>query len=106
MATIPVKVLKDKNQEAFVPFTVTDAVFVPDSDQNISDFLEAQIERINEAIANLEDYDRLDNKPQINNVELTGNVSLDDLGVQPEGDYPEDALTNNDIDNLINQFAE
>ena len=106
MANIPIKILKDKNREEFVPFTLTDAVFVPDTDETISDFLDTQVARIDEALANLGDYDSLDNKPQINSVELTGNISLDDLGVQPEGDYPDDALTNNDIDNLINGFAE
>lgn len=33
------------------------------------------------------DYTELENKPQINNVELTGNKSLNDLGIQPAGDY-------------------
>ena len=33
------------------------------------------------------DYTQLTNKPQINSVELTGNKSLSDIGVQPAGDY-------------------
>ena len=33
------------------------------------------------------DYSDLENKPKINNVELNGNKSLQDLGVQPRGDY-------------------
>ena len=33
------------------------------------------------------DYNILDNKPQINNVELTGNKTLDELNIQPKGDY-------------------
>ena len=33
------------------------------------------------------DYNVLDNKPQINNVELTGNKTLDELNIQPKGDY-------------------
>lgn len=32
-------------------------------------------------------YDSLQNKPQINNIELTGNKSLEDLGIQAAGDY-------------------
>lgn len=32
-------------------------------------------------------YEELENKPKINNVELIGNVSLDKLNVQPKGDY-------------------
>lgn len=33
------------------------------------------------------DYNVLDNKPQINNIELTGNKTLDELNIQPKGDY-------------------
>lgn len=33
------------------------------------------------------DYTDLTNKPKINNVELKGNKSLNDLGIQPEGNY-------------------
>ena len=50
MAIIPIKVLKDKNQEAFLPFTITDAVFIPDTNKTITDALEEQEERIDEAI--------------------------------------------------------
>lgn len=32
-------------------------------------------------------YDDLENKPSINSVELSGNKSLADLGIQPSGDY-------------------
>lgn len=32
-------------------------------------------------------YDQLSNKPQINDIELVGNKSLDELGIQPAGDY-------------------
>lgn len=33
------------------------------------------------------DYTNLTNKPKINNVELKGNKSLNDLGIQPSGNY-------------------
>ena len=33
------------------------------------------------------DYTTLTNKPQINSVELSGNKTLNDLGIQPVGDY-------------------
>lgn len=33
------------------------------------------------------DYTQLTNKPQINNVELSGNKTLDDLGIQAKGNY-------------------
>lgn len=35
------------------------------------------------------DYTQLTNKPQINSVELSGNKSLSDLGIQPTGNYIE-----------------
>lgn len=34
-----------------------------------------------------DNYEELTNKPLINNVGLIGNKSLEDLGIQPEGDY-------------------
>lgn len=43
------------------------------------------------------DYTQLENKPQINSVELTGNKTLDDLGIQAKGNYltalPDNAVT-------------
>lgn len=43
------------------------------------------------------DYTQLENKPQINSVELAGNKTLDDLGIQAKGDYltalPDNAVT-------------
>lgn len=47
------------------------------------------------------DYDRLANKPQINYVELKGNKTLDDLDIQKKGDYPDDRVTNLEIDSLF-----
>ena len=32
-------------------------------------------------------YNNLDNKPLINNVELSGNKTLEELGIQPSGEY-------------------
>lgn len=47
--------------------------------------------------AGTSDYAELTNKPQINSVELTGNKTLDDLGIQAKGDYltalPDNAVT-------------
>lgn len=36
------------------------------------------------------DYNRLKNKPSINDVELEGNKTLEELGIQPVGDYVEE----------------
>ena len=48
-------------------------------------------------------YEDLDNKPSINNIELTGNKTLEELGIQPKGDYlteiPEDYVTENELNN-------
>lgn len=43
------------------------------------------------------DYNKLDNKPQINDVELIGNKSFEDLGAE--------SLTNIDIENIINSIV-
>lgn len=48
------------------------------------------------------DYEDLDNKPSINNVELSGNKSLNDLGIQPAGSY---ALAS-DIPTNLSQLTE
>lgn len=41
----------------------------------------------NVVINEIGDYNQLSNKPQINDVELSGNKTLDDLGIQAKGDY-------------------
>lgn len=40
-----------------------------------------------EQITGNSDYNNLENKPLINNVELTGSKTLDELGIQPKGTY-------------------
>lgn len=51
----------------------------------------------NAGSAGTTDYTQLENKPQINSVELTGNKTLNDLGIQPKGNYltalPDNAVT-------------
>ena len=44
------------------------------------------------------DYTALSNKPQINGIELSGNKSLNDLGIQVAGDY----ALNSDLNNKAN----
>jgi len=51
------------------------------------------------------DYRDLTNKPSINGVELVGNRSLEVLGIQPAGDYPSEAMTADDIDEIINNIS-
>lgn len=55
------------------------------------------------------DYRNLENKPQINNVELTGNKTSSDLGLQPAGNYVIDSnyvhTDNNYSSNEKNKLA-
>lgn len=53
------------------------------------DETEIQVEQENIIIntSGTSDYDELINKPQINNIELIGNKTLDELGIQEKGDY-------------------
>ena len=48
------------------------------------------------------DYDQLTNKPIINGVEVSGELSLEELGIQPAGNYPNAPLTEEDIERIIN----
>lgn len=48
------------------------------------------------------DYSYLTNKPSINEVSLEGDKSLEELGVQPAGTYPDHELTNREIEELLN----
>lgn len=51
------------------------------------------------------DYEKLFNKPRINNVELIGNMNISEIGGQPSGDYIESEdlqiLTNEDIEMMF-----
>lgn len=53
-------------------------------------------------------YEQLINKPLINNVELIGNLALDDLNIQEKGDYLTDdqlpiSMTNEQIEQILKQ---
>ena len=54
-----------------------------------------------ELLGGTNDYRRFKNKPQINDVELIGNKTLHELGIQPEGNYANTRVTNLEIDNLF-----
>ena len=49
------------------------------------------------------DYRWIKNKPQINGVELIGNKTSEDLGVQPAGEYADTPITNPDIDEIVDR---
>lgn len=70
---------------------------------NITLDQEGNILTINSTGGGASDYADLTNKPKINNVELVGNKSLNDLGIQPAGNYAlESDMTDaqNDIEAL------
>ena len=51
------------------------------------------------------DYNDLKNKPSINGVTLSGDLTLEELGIQPAGDYASEPLTPADVDELIDGLA-
>lgn len=55
MANISVKVLKDKNEVAFVPFTITDAVFEADTDKTLKDIMQEQKDYVDDAVEHVDD---------------------------------------------------
>lgn len=62
---------------------------------------ENNVEVEEESIIVANDYEKLDNLPKINDVELKGNKTLDDLDIQQKGDYPNTRVTNAEIDSLF-----
>ena len=48
-------------------------------------------------------YDELQGKPRIGGVELSGDMSLEDLGIQKAGNYPETPFSADDIDRIIDE---
>ena len=46
------------------------------------------------------DYNKLENKPRINNIELVGDLSFQDLGLPDMSEVPNAPLTDEDIDNI------
>ena len=56
----------------------------------------------NNAPSGTTNYEELENKPQINSIELSGNKSLDDLGIQASGDYATNEYVNTELDNKLN----
>ena len=51
------------------------------------------------------DYEALRNKPRINQVVLTGDRTLAELGAQAAGEYADQALTNTEIEALLGAFV-
>jgi hypothetical protein len=54
-------------------------------------------------IEGVKNYNLLENKPKINDVVLQGDKTLDELGVQPKGNYADEILTNSEIEELLEE---
>jgi hypothetical protein len=50
------------------------------------------------------DYNEIKNKPSINGVELVGDLSFEELGIQPAGDYASEPLSAEDVDRIIDSL--
>ena len=66
-----------------------------------NNLLDVQLQNVVTRIGGVDDYEDLRNKPSINEVTLSGNKSSEELGLQPIGDYPNHALTNEEIDAIL-----
>ena len=68
------------------PALVNGIIFTPAPDSVEEAMLTSEVRtKLNRT--NITDYTLLDNLPKINNIELKGNKSLADLGIQPAGNY-------------------
>ena len=65
---------------------------------NITPTIELEVQEVMEGAGGTTDYDELNNKPRINNVELSGDKSLEDLGISP--------LSDSEIMEIINSANE
>ena len=64
--------------------------------------LEVKLE--NDVIGGTSDYEKLKNQPSINDVTLIGNKSLDDLDIQPKGDYANSKITNSELEEIFKDW--
>ena len=49
------------------------------------------------------DYRFIKNKPKINGVELVGDLTDEEIGLQPAGEYANEPITNLDVDEIIDR---
>ena len=84
-------VLTDADKDEIVSMVLEDTQAELDTYETYLSTQETTIDDIVLALqdksAGTTDYEELSNKPKINNVELKGNKTLEELGIQPEGDY-------------------
>lgn len=65
---------------------------------DIAPTIDLEVQEVMEGSGGTTDYEKLNNKPSINEVELSGDKSLEDLGISP--------LSNMDILNIIKRVNE
>ena len=73
--------------EAYVLPTASDTVLGGVKVDNTTITIQDGVISANVGTSGTSDYTQLTNKPQIESIELTGNKTLVDLGIQPAGDY-------------------
>lgn len=107
------------NQEGF--FRLPDAIYCEDAESGMEEIqgiiftprpnsidqtmlTQALRDKINEE--GIKEYDQLIGRPSINNVVLSGNKTLSDLGIQPAGPYltevPIEYITSSQLENILN----
>jgi hypothetical protein len=87
------------NADALVPASTDNIGLVKPDGDTITVDEDGTIHSIGGGGGGTTDYNRLSNKPKINNQELTGNVTLSQIGAQPSGTYitPSDIATSSKI---------
>lgn len=69
---------------------------------------EAVREKINREFTPITNYEQLDHRPKLNNVELIGNITLDQIGAQPKGNYltsvPDTYALKTYVDNKVSPY--
>lgn len=65
---------------------------------NIAPTFDLEVQEVMEGAGGTTDYEKLNNKPSVNDVELSGDKSLEDLGISP--------LSNSEIMEIINNANE
>ena len=62
---------------------------------NIAPTIDLEVQEVMEGAGGTTDYEKLNNKPSINDVELSGDKSLGDLGISPLSDSEIMEIINN-----------
>lgn len=62
---------------------------------NIAPTFDLEVQEVMEGAGGTTDYEKLNNKPSINDVELSGDKSLGDLGISPLSDSEIMEIINN-----------